>query len=257
MPFRSTAPLRRSIAVVRLLALLFTVVYLLPLVLAAGLWIAGRHPASWRDADWTSARILPAAAGSPEAAALILSARTGGLKGAVSEHSWVVIKERNARRYERFDKVGWGSPIRRDGYAADGRWYSNEPRVVAALTGEAAEVAIPRIRAAIADYPFAARGGYRIFPGPNSNSFTAHVMRAVPEFGAVLPPAAVGRDFPVDGRLVHLGRDGFRASFFGYAGVALGTSAGLEINILGLVAGIDPFRWTIKIPALGSFSFAN
>ncbi|WP_062014202.1 DUF3750 domain-containing protein [Aureimonas sp. AU4] len=241
----------------RLVALAFVLVYLVPLALAAGLWIAGSHPASWRDADWTSARLLPAASDDPEAAAYVLSARTGGLKGAVSEHSWIVVKARCAQRYERFDKVGWGSPIRRDGYAPDGRWYSNEPRIVAALHGAAAEAAIPRIRAAIADYPFAARGGYRIFPGPNSNSFTAHVMRAVPGFGAVLPPAAVGRDYPVDGRLVRLDADGFSASLFGFAGLAVGARTGLEINILGLVAGVDPLRWTVKVPALGAFTYPS
>lgn len=226
------------------------------MALAALLWIAGQHPASWREADWTSARLLPAATDDPRAAAYILSARTGGLKGAVSEHSWVVIKEANARRYERFDKVGWGSPIRRDGYPADGRWYSNEPRIVAALHGAKAEAAIPLMRAAIASYPFAASGGYRLFPGPNSNSFTAHVLRAVPDFGTTLPPAAVGRDYPVDGRLVRFGPDGLQATLFGYAGLTVGLRSGVEINILGLVAGIDPLHGTIKVPAFGAFSLS-
>ena len=36
---------------------------------------------------------------------------------------------------------------------------------------------------------------YRIWPGPNSNSFVAHVLREVPELGTTLPPNATGRDF--------------------------------------------------------------
>ncbi|WP_279482593.1 DUF3750 domain-containing protein [Aureimonas sp. SK2] len=229
--------------------------FLLPAALSVLSWKLGEHPASWREADWSSAAILPAAR-DDEAAVYVLAARTGGLKGALSEHSWIVVKPAGATAYERFDKVGWGSPIRRNGYAADGRWYSNEPRIVARLEGAAAERAIPKVRAAIESYPFAARGGYRIFPGPNSNSFVAHVLRNVPELGAVLPPAAVGRDFPVDGRLVSLDLAAWelRASLFGYAGFAIGARSGLELQFLGLVAGIDPLRGLLKVPGFGSLS---
>ncbi|WP_182084982.1 DUF3750 domain-containing protein [Aureimonas sp. ME7] len=242
--------------VLRILLLVLIVVYLLPAGLSLLLWKLGEHPSSWREADWSSAAVLPAPTASQEAAVYILAARTGGLKGALSEHSWVVLKPAGARTYERFDKVGWGSPIRRNGYAADGRWYSNTPRIVAELQGRAAETAIPQIRAAIDDYPFAARGGYRIFPGPNSNSFVAHVLRNVPSLGAVLPPAAVGRDFPVDGKLLSFDGE-FRASLFGYAGVAVGATSGLEVQILGLVAGVDPFRGLLKVPGFGSFSIVG
>ncbi|WP_427023848.1 DUF3750 domain-containing protein [Aureimonas ureilytica] len=244
--------------ILRPLLIGFLVIYLLPAALATLLWWSGSHPASWRDADWSSAALLPKADASEAAAIYVLAARTGGLKGALSEHSWIVTKAREAVRYERYDKVGWGMPIRRNGYAADGRWYSNEPRLVAKLEGEAAERALPEVEAAIASYPFAARGGYHIFPGPNSNSFVAHVLRQVPALGAVLPPAAVGRDYPTDGRLLRVDREAgeFRASLFGYAGLAIGAQSGLEVNLLGLVAGIDPFRWQIKIPAFGAYSLA-
>ncbi|RIY02178.1 DUF3750 domain-containing protein [Aureimonas flava] len=240
----------------RTLLLGILLVFLLPAGLSVLFWELGEHPGSWREADWSSAAIVPAATAEDTAAVYVLAARTGGLKGALSEHSWIVLKPRGAARYERFDKVGWGSPIRRNGYAADGRWYSNTPRVVARLEGEAAERAIPKVRAAIESYPFATRGGYRIFPGPNSNSFVAHVLRAVPDLGAVLPPAAVGRDFPVDGRLVTLDAEAreLRASLFGYAGLAIGARSGLELQFLGLVAGIDPFRGLLKVPGFGSLS---
>ncbi len=249
----------RAMYLLRLTLLGFALIYLLPAALATGLWWAGSHPASWRDADWSSAALLPRADESRDAAVYILAARTGGLKGALAEHSWIVTKASGAARYERYDKVGWGSPIRRNGYAADGRWYSNEPRVVAALHGEAATRALPDIQKAIASYPFAARGGYHIFPGPNSNSFVAHVLREVPALGAVLPPAAVGRDYPTDGRLLRLDREAgeFSASLFGYAGLSIGARSGFEVNILGLVAGVDPFRWQIKVPAFGSYSFSS
>lgn len=237
-----------------LLALLL--VFVLPAGAALLAWQLGEHPASWRAADWSSARILPEAGADRRAAVYVLSARTGGLKGALSEHSWIVLKEEGSARFERYDKVGWGAPVRRDMRPADGRWYSNVPRIIASLEGEAATRAIPRIRAAIAAYPFQAVGGYRIFPGPNSNSFVAHVLRAVPEIGAVLPPAAVGRDFPTDGRLLRVDRAGGEValSLFGYAGITVGLRSGLEVNVLGLVAGLDPFRLVVKVPGFGSVS---
>ena len=246
-------------AILRLVLLLLLVVYVLPAALAAALWLAGEHPSSYRDADWTSAALLPLPTADASAAVYVLAARTGGLKGSVSEHSWIVLKPEGATRYERYDKVGWGNPIRRNAYPADARWYSNEPRVISALHGDAATAAIPKIRMAVDAYPFAAAGGYRIFPGPNSNSFVAHVLRTVPALGTVLPPAAVGRDFPFDGEWLRLDRERgeFSLSLFGYAGITIGRLSGLEVNFLGLVAGIDPFRMLVKIPAFGSFGFSN
>ena len=71
----------------------------------------------------------------------------------------------------------------------------NTPYVVAAITGEEAERLMPQVEAAIASYPFSQRGDYGIWPGPNSNSFTAHVLRSVPDLDIALPPTAVGRDY--------------------------------------------------------------
>jgi len=231
------------------------VVYLVPAALSAGLWYTSDHATSWRTADWSSSGLLPTARADERAAFYILSARTGGLKGAVAEHSWIVAKEKGAARYERWDKVGWGSPIRHNGYDADGRWYSNEPRVVFSAFGERAEGLIPKVREAIDAYPFSMRGGYHIFPGPNSNTFVAHVMRHVPEIDVALPSVSVGRNYPSDGDLVFLDPDrrDLHLSLFGYAGLSIGWKSGLEVNLLGLVAGIDPRRLGVKIPAFGTF----
>ncbi|NDV85819.1 DUF3750 domain-containing protein [Aurantimonas aggregata] len=239
-----------------MLFLVIAGVYLLPAALAALLWWSGDHPSSWRQADWSSARILPAPQEQPDAALYIFAARTGGMKGAVSEHSWIVVKDRDAGAYERWDKVGWGMPIRQNHRAADGLWYSNVPKIIVGVTGADAERLIPQVRAAIADYPFAEAGGYTMFPGPNSNSFVAHVMRAVPGIDASLPVAAVGRDYPSDGRLVAFDPDRreVRLSLWGYAGLVVGWQSGLEINLLGLVAGLDPRHLAVKVPAFGTYS---
>ncbi|GGE24145.1 hypothetical protein GCM10011390_49460 [Aureimonas endophytica] len=239
----------------KLALLLLGLVYLLPAALAVALWTAGNHPASWRDADWTSARLLPAPQADREAALYVFAARTGGLKGALSEHSWIVVKEKGGAAYERWDKVGWGMPIRRNAYPPDGRWYSNPPRLVLERHGPAAEAVLPAVREALASYPYAMAGGYHIFPGPNSNTFVEYVLRHVPGLRTALPPVAVGRDYPSDGRLAVFDRDrgDLRLSLFGFAGLSLGRTAGVEINLLGLVAGLDPWRLAVKVPAFGTF----
>ena len=79
-------------------------------------------------------------------------------------------------------------------------------------------------------------------------------MRTVPGLGAFLPPAAVGRDFPVDGSLFSIDaeRGEMRITLWGYAGLAIGRDVGFEVNILGLVAGFDPSRLKLKVPAFGT-----
>jgi hypothetical protein len=188
-----------------------------------------------------------------------MAARTGGMKGAFATHSWIVIKEEGADRYTRYDKVGWGRPVRIDAYPADALWYSNEPRIVGSVTGAEAVRLIPEIEAAIENYPhdgLTAENGYRIFPGPNSNSFVAHVLREVPELGIVLPPNAIGRDYLSGGRFIAIADDwkNVTVTAWGLLGFSAGVRSGLEVHFVGLVAGIDFRRFGIKIPAFGLVS---
>jgi hypothetical protein len=75
----------------------------------------------------------------------------------------------------------------------------------------------------------------------------------VPELGATLPPTAIGKDFPHDGRWVGWtpSGTGFRLSLGGYAGLTLGWIEGFEINILGAVIGIDFRDPALKLPGFG------
>lgn len=235
-------------------ALVVLILFILPALATAGWWSMTDRPTSWRAADWSSSGLLPAADADDEAAIYVLAARTGGFKGAFAVHSWIVLKRPGASGYERYDKVGWGNPIRRDGYAADGRWYSNAPWVVRMVRGEEAEELLPAFDRAIAQYPYAERGGYRIWPGPNSNTFVAHVLAEVPQFGGRLPPNAVGRDFAPMPGAARLSLEGLilEANLAGVAGISLGRDRGLEIHFAGLVAGLDPRHLALTVPALGS-----
>ena len=51
---------------------------------------------AWSEADWSSARLLPAARAKPEALVHVYAARTGRWKGIFAHHSWIVVKEKGA-----------------------------------------------------------------------------------------------------------------------------------------------------------------
>ena len=92
-----------------------------------------------------------------------------------------------------------------------------------------------------------------MWPGPNSNSFTAYVLSAIPEAGITLPPTAVGKDWRADGRLFGLtpSGTGVQLSLGGLFGVTIGWVEGVEVNVLGLVAGLDIRRPAVKLPGFG------
>ena len=237
---------------VKTLLLGILLIFVAPVLATLAWWMAQDRPANWRSADWSSSAVLPAADSTPEAAIYIMGARTGGLKGAISIHSWIVTKKPGATTYDRYDKVGWGSPIRRNSRAADGFWYSNRPFVIREITGDAAAALIPQVEKAIASYPFAHAGDYQIWPGPNSNTFVAHVLCSAPGLGT-LPPNATGRDFAPGFASLEWSNEtrDLHATLHGLAGFAIGATSGVEIHFLGVVAGIDFASPALKIPAYG------
>jgi hypothetical protein len=246
-PAPPTRRSRRKTIVLSILAL-----FLLPIAARAALFAYEGGPTSWRNADWSSTGSLPNPAAEPEARVLIMSGRTGGWKGVFSVHSWVVFKPENGTSWRRYDVVGWGDPVRTNLRDPDGRWYGNVPQVVADLRGEAAAKAIPKIEAAVKAYQYANAGDYRIWPGPNSNTFIATVLRAIPEAEAILPANAVGRDFrPLPYVGLTDSRTGVEASLWGVVGVKLGWVEGVELNFLGLVAGLDLRNPGVKLPGFG------
>lgn len=92
-----------------------------------------------------------------------------------------------------------------------------------------------------------------MWPGPNSNTFVAHVLRSVSELGVVLPPDAIGRNYLPGGRFFAIDADGkdVHATLYGLLGISTGLRSGLELHALGLVAGVDIVRPGLKIPAIG------
>jgi len=239
--------------------LIFALMFLLPVALASAAHFSADRIVDWRNADRSSAELLPPAVAQAPAVVRIFSARTVRWRGIVATHSWIVVKSAGAPRYTRFDYTAWGEPIWVDRFIPDGRWFGRVPELVFAADGADAERMIPLIRRAIRDYAYPNIGDYRAWPGPNSNTFVAAVIAAVPGMLAALPPTAIGKDFPINRRWIGMtpSGTGIRFNLGGYFGLAIGWVEGLEVNLLGAVAGIDIRRPAIKLPGLGRLGFSG
>jgi hypothetical protein len=248
---RRVPTLRKS-----LIVLLFLLIA--PITLSTVKYLLGDRSVDWQNADRSSAGLLPAPAEHADAVVRVFAARTVRWRGIFAVHSWIVVKEKGAARYTRYDYTAWGEPIRINGFAADGRWFGGTPDIIAAADGEAADHMIPKIRAAVEGYGWRSYGDYRAWPGPNSNTFVTAMLAAVPELQAALPPTAIGKDFPYDGDMFGLtpSRTGIRVSLAGYLGLSVGWIEGVEINFLGAVFGLDLRRPAVKLPGLGRVGFA-
>jgi hypothetical protein len=233
---------------------------LIAMVTAPVLWSVSMGLANpfqhWSEARWDSAGLAPDPAATTEPVVQVYAARAWGWKGIFAVHTWIVMKRERAARYDRYEVVGWGvrhgrPAVRKDMRAIDGYWAGNPPRIVVDRRGPDVGALIERIEAAIATYPYPDQ--YRSWPGPNSNTFIAHIARSVPELGLELPPTAIGKDFLANGSLFAPtpSGTGYQMSLLGLFGLSLGRDEGLELNLLGLTLGIDPLDVAIKLPAVG------
>ena len=214
------------------------------------------HSYDWRTAPMDSTGIAPDPATNPEAIIQVYSARAYGWRAAVGVHSWIAVKPTDAPRFTVYEVFGWqvmrGLPaVRRSQRDPDGMWYGNAPEILFDMRGDGVDEVIARVEQAVEAYPYG--DSYTVWPGPNSNTFTAWVARAVPKIKLDLPPTAIGKDFLPDGALVGEtpSGTGWQFSLFGLAGVMVAVDEGLEINLLGLVFGIDVTRPALKLPGLG------
>src|SRR5690606_28101358 len=172
-------------------------------------------------------------------------------------HTWIATKREDADHYTVHHVLGWN--LRRGGSTVtttqggppDFLWFDARPGILAEHRGPGVEAMIDRIEAAVASYPYGDR--YRAWPGPNSNTFVAHVARQVPELRLDLPPTAIGKDYlGVSSPLAAApSGTGFQLSMFGLLGILVGIEEGVEVNLLGLTMGIDPLDLAIKLPGIG------
>ena len=228
------------------------------LILSLLLLGAGGEPAQaqgWRTASRAPVGLAPDPATTPEAVVQVYAARAVRWRGYIGVHSWIAVKRAAASEFIVYEVMGWrlrrtGTAVVRSARAPDGRWFGNEPELLADLRGDAASVAIQEIERAVMAYPYANR--YRVWPGPNSNTFTAFVLRRVPGLRADLPATAIGKDY-LGSRVVAGAPSGtgIQLNLLGVIGVLAAAEEGLEINLLGLTFGVDPMDLSLKAPFVG------
>ena len=244
----------------RMLLLFLLLFFTLPIYAV----LSGQAPLNrdFRTADRSSAGIAPHADATSEAVVQVYYARALNWRGIFGVHTWIATKPENAPEYTVHQVIGWrvfrGLPavISAPGIP-DARWFGNEPTLITDLRGNEAAQAIPKILNAVATYPYPDE--YKVWPGPNSNTFVAYIGRQVPELHMDLPPTAIGKDYPINGSFFDRtpSGTGYQLSMLGVLGVALGREEGLELNLLGLNFGLDFLKPALKLPFIGRIGMSE
>jgi hypothetical protein len=235
---------------------MLTTLLVITLIVALGLLVrASALSSDWRTASREPVGLAPDPAATPEAVVQVYAARAVGWRGYFGVHSWVAVKPAGAPAYTVYEVIGWrlrygDSALAIRSREPDGRWFGATPELLVDKRGVAVEALIERIDRAARAYPYAAE--YGLWPGPNSNTFTAWIARAVPELEVHLPPTAIGKDYLRDRVFATApsGR-GLQISLNGLFGFTASGVEGLEVNLLGLTFGLDPYSPAIKLPMIG------
>ncbi|MET4163096.1 hypothetical protein ABIE61_002959 [Marinobacterium sp. MBR-111] len=149
----------------------------------------------WRTASRASAGIAPDPRTTPEPVIQVYAADAWGWRGIFAVHTWIALKPRNADQYTVYEVVGWrerrGLPVLRiEQDTPDRHWFGARPELILDRRGEGVDELITQIESTAQDYPW--KHEYRVFPGPNSNTFPAWVAQKVPDLQLELPFRAIG-----------------------------------------------------------------
>jgi len=214
----------------------------------------------WQTANRESAGIAPRPEEEKEAVVQVYTARVYNWRGYFAVHPWVAVKKKNDDHYTVYQVTAWNLYSANTTVSAredlpDRYWYGRKPRLLQSLVGEEAEKAIPEIEKAVEEYAYGKT--YELWPGPNSNSFVAHIIRSVPELTVELPPTAIGKDFIGYNKFAAptASGTGYQFSLLGLISFSAGLKDGIEIGILGLNFGIDWYPPAIKLPIVGRIGF--
>jgi len=165
------------------------------------LWLlaaAGCSSKDWRTASRASAGIAPDPSVTREAVLQVYGARAWGWRGWFAIHTWIAAKPTGADAYTVYEVIGWrkrrGVPVVRIARDLPDRyWFGERPRLLRDLRGDDVDRLIAEVDRAARVYPWP--DTYTLFPGPNSNTFTAWIARQVPGLGLELPFSAIGRGY--------------------------------------------------------------
>jgi len=214
-----------------------------------------RSQGDWRSASSEPVGLAPDPARTPEAVVQVYAARVWGWRGTFGVHTWVAAKPSGAQSWTVYEVIGWrlrwsDSSVAIRQREPDARWFGAAPELLVDKRGPRVDALIARLDAAARSYPYAHE--YTMWPGPNSNTFTAYLGRSVPELELDLPPTAIGKDYLGDSFMAKTpSGTGYQVSLYGALGVLAAKVEGLEVNVLGLTFGIDPLSPALKLPLLG------
>ena len=210
----------------------------------------------WRTADRSPQGLAPLAENETSAVVQVYAARAFHWRGIFAVHTWIAVKPAGAAQFTVHQVLGWqerrGLPVVvSTADYPDRSWYGNAPELLLDIRGERAVSLITQIERAISSYPYEME--YTLWPGPNSNTFVAHVAREVPELGLELPTTAIGKDYLNNGKVFANAPSGtgWQVSLFGVLGLTLAAEEGLEANILSANFGVDLSPLGIKLPGIG------
>jgi hypothetical protein len=152
----------------------------------------------WRTASREPAGIAPDPKVASEAVLHVYGAPAWGWRGWFAIHTWIAMKHSGAAQYTVYEVIGWrlnrGLPVLRiETDLPDRFWFGERPRLLKEHRGAGVDQLIDAVDRAARTYPWPQE--YSVFPGPNSNTFTAWVARQVPELGLELPFSAIGSGY--------------------------------------------------------------
>ena len=115
----------------------------------------------------------------------VYASRAFSWRGAFADHTWLAAKAEGADHYTRYEVIGWYGGGGRsvvsisDDRAPDAEWFGAAPRLIRDVRGADAAAIQAKLPQAIKAYPYG--DTYSVWPGPNSNTFVAHLGREIPE----------------------------------------------------------------------------
>ena len=152
----------------------------------------------WRTASREPAGLAPDPLLTEEAVLQVYGADAWSWRGWFAIHTWIAAKRTGETSYRVYDVVGWrdyyGQPVMqvaRD--YPDRYWFGEKPVILKEHRGPGVDALIDAVDGAARAYPW--KTTYRVFPGPNSNTFTGWIARRVPELELDLPLSAIGSGY--------------------------------------------------------------
>ena len=174
---------------------------LLALVLLLPIALSSCSRQRWDETSRDSAGLAPDPKDFKDAVVVAYRAKVWGWRGVVADHTWIATKAKDSLSYTVYEVIGWrqrrfNSVLRIEQDLPDRKWFGSIPIPLIEISGPEAEEMVQRVDEAARNYPYPS--WYRVYPGPNSNTFTAWIAERVPELNLDLPLRAIGKNFAFD-----------------------------------------------------------